>query len=240
MDAKQIQAVEGFQGGLRHPDRAGVAFRQTVVAFVAPLPDAVVGGAVGPRHVIHEVLDEISLIPALDHGAAAACELGQLEQEQGACIQLQMPPGVISHHRVPAAAVVLRMQRIEWIKAALETLHFVRLPQHGPQQSTHQGDHPLLQFPGALVVVPRAVSVGHGQRPDALNRVDAVAHPGIAVVAVDGVGGAGGQQAADRILALQNHRLNRTVQAFENGVDVLLVLLRLRCRHHHDPPCRRP
>ena len=132
------------------------------------------------------------------------------------------------------------MQRIEWIEAALETLHFVRLPQHGPQQPTHQGDHPLLQFPGALVVVPRAVSVGHGQGPDALNRVDAVAHPGIAVVAVDGVGGAGGQQAADRILALQNHRLNRTVQAFENGVDVLLVLLRLRCRHHHDPPCRRP
>ena len=56
---------------------------------------------------------------------------------------------------------------------------------------------------------------------------------------MDGVGGAGGQQAADRILALENHRLNRTVQAFENGLDVLLVLLGLRCRDHHAPPCHR-
>ena len=82
MDAEEIQSLQGFQCCLRHPDGAGIAFRQAMVALVTPLPDAVVGGAIGPCHVEHEVLDEIRFIAAVDHGAAAPRQLGQLQEEQ--------------------------------------------------------------------------------------------------------------------------------------------------------------
>ena len=68
--AVEIQALQGFQGGLHQADGAGVALRHAVVALVAPLPDAVIGHPVGPGHVIHQVLDEIPLVARLDHHQA--------------------------------------------------------------------------------------------------------------------------------------------------------------------------
>ena len=53
-----------------------------MVAFVAPFPDSVVRGAVGPGDVVHQVLEEIHLITALHHRAAALGQLRQLQQKQ--------------------------------------------------------------------------------------------------------------------------------------------------------------
>lgn len=50
-----------------------------MVALVAPFPDAVVGGPVGPSDVEDQVLDEIRFITAVDHGAAAPRQLSQLQ-----------------------------------------------------------------------------------------------------------------------------------------------------------------
>ena len=239
VDPEEVEAFQGLQSGFRHADGAGIAFGQAVVAFVAPFPDAVIRGSIRPGDVVHEVLNEIHLIPALDHGAATAGELSQLEQKQGSGIELQMSPGVIRHHRIAAAAVVLRVQSVERIEADFEALHLPGLAEHGSQQPPHQGDHPLLELPGPPVVGSMASTVGHGQSPDALHGVDTVPHPGIAVVAVNRVGGAGGQQTTDWVLTLQHHLLNRTIEPSQDCIAMILILLGLCCRHHHDPSCRR-
>ena len=53
------------------------------------------------------------------------------------------------------------------------------------------------------------------QTPDALNGVDAVADPGIAVIAVNSVSRARGEQPADRVLASKHHAINRLVERSE-------------------------
>ena len=220
MRAEQIQALQGLQGSLGHADRAGIPFRQAVVALVTPFPDAVIADAIGPGDVVHEVLDEIRLIAAAHHRQSGSGELGQLQQKQGGGIQLQMAPGVIGHHRITIAAVVLGMQRVERIKTGLEPLHLGGLAQHRSEQPAHQGEHPLVQFPNTAAVLSGAAAVGHRQGPDALDRVHAISDPGIAVVPVDGVGGAGWKQPADGVLAVQNNAFNRTVELFQLSVRV--------------------
>ena len=211
----EVQALEGLQGGLDQADRAGVALGQAVVALVTPLPDAVIGHPVGAGHVIDQVLNEIPLVAGLDHHQAAAGQLGQLQQVQGGGVQLQVPPAVVGHHRFATAGVELGVDRIEPIQAVLEALHLGGLAQHRVEQSAHQLQHPLVQLKGAAAVAVQ-VAVGQGQAPDALDRIDAVPHPGVAVVAVHRVGGAGGQQACDRMLAGQHHLLDLAVDRLEN------------------------
>ena len=212
--AEQIEALERLEGRLDQADRAGVALGQAVVPLVAALPDAVVGDAVGAGHVIGEVLDEVALVAGLHHHQTGAGELGQLQQEQGRGIELQMAPAVIGNHRLARAGVELGVDRVEGIEAALEALHLLRLAQHRAEQSTHQLQHPLLELvdaPAGTVEAP----VSHRQAPDALNRVDAVAHPGIAVVAMHGAGGAGGQETRERMLAAEHHLLDLLVEALQ-------------------------
>ena len=233
--AEQVQPLEALQGGFCHADGTGVAFRQAMVSLVAPFPDAVVAGPVGPRHVIDQVLNEVRFIPALDDGQTAAGELGQLQQIERGGIQLQMPPGVIRHHRLTAAAVVFGVEGVSGVEAALEPLHFSGLPHHRPQQTAHQGQHALFQLPGPTAAVAMTSSVSEGKPPDALDGIDAVPHPGIAVIAVDGVGGAGRQQSADRILTLQHDLFDRSIQTLQDPVALAWVADGLRCRHNHEP-----
>jgi len=140
--------------------------------------------------------------------------LRQLQQEQGRGVELQVSPAVVGHHGVAAVGVVLGVQRIQRLQAVLEALQLRRLAQHGVEQPAHQLQHPLLQFEHAGGGTAQA-PVGQGQAPHALHGVDAVAHPGIAVVAMHRVGGAGGQQAGHRVLALQHHPLNLRIESLQ-------------------------
>ena len=149
-----------------------------------------------------------------------------------------MPPGIVSNHRFAGAAVVLGVKGVEGVEALLETLHLRGLPHHRAHQTAHEGHHPLLQFPGAQAVLPLLPAVGQGQSPNALHRIDAVPHPGIAVVAMDGVGGAGGEQAADRVLPIENHPLDGLIQTLKGCGVVLQQGFRRRHNHalmHHRP-----
>ena len=65
-------------------------------------------------------------------------------------------------------------------------------------------------------------AVGKGEPPDALDRVNAIANPGIAVIAMHRVGRAGGEQAGDRMLATQHHPRDRVIQ-LQQQVPLLLV-----------------
>ena len=122
-----------------------------------------------------------------------------------------MAPAVVGDNRLARVGVELGVDRIEAIEAGLEAFHLGGLAQHGAQQAPHQLQHPLLKLEGAPAGAALA-AMGDCQPPDALNRVDAVAHPGIAVVAVHGVGGAGGQQAGDRMLAIEHHCLDLAIE----------------------------
>ena len=117
-----------------------------MVALVAPLPDAVIPDPVGPRHVVHQVLQEVALVAGLHHHQAGAGELCQLQQKESGGIELQMAPAVIRHYRCAASGVVFGVQCVERFKAVFEALHLVGLAQHGVEQAAHQLQHPLLQF----------------------------------------------------------------------------------------------
>ena len=78
----EVNSVQCFQCGFGHADRTGVAFGQAVIALVAPLPDAVIGNAVGPGHVVHQVLDEGGFVAVMDDSQTAGAQLGQLQQKQ--------------------------------------------------------------------------------------------------------------------------------------------------------------
>ena len=138
-----------------------------------------------------QILDEVRFVGAAHHHQAGSGELCQLQQKQRGGIQLQMSPAVIRHHRCSQSAVVLRMQRIQGIEAVLEALHFFRLAQHRLKQAAHQVQHALLKLPGPAAVLAVLSTVGDGQSPHALNRIDAVPDPGISIVAMHRVGGAG-------------------------------------------------
>ena len=140
---------------------------------------------------MNQVLDEVRFVGAAHHHQAGSGELGQLQQKQRGGIQLQMSPAVIRHHRCSQSAVVLRMQRIQGIEAVLEALHFLRLAQHRLKQAAHQVQHALLKLPGPAAVLAVLSTVGDGQSPHALNRIDAVPDPGIPIVAMHRVGSAG-------------------------------------------------
>ena len=62
---------------------------------------------------------------------------------------------------------------------------------------------------------PVLATMGDGQAPNALNRVHAVANPGVSVISVHGVGRAGWKQSAHWMLTLQNHRFDGYIQALE-------------------------
>ena len=134
-----------------------------------------------------------------------------------------MPPGVIGHHGVTTGTVVFRVQCVQGIQAVLEPLHLSGLAQHRPQQAAHQGDHPLFEFPGPAVLPSPLAADGQAQGPDALHGIDAIPHPGVAVVAMDRVGGAGGQQTADGVLAFQHHLADGAVQPLNHGIDTALI-----------------
>ena len=167
----------------------------------------------------------------VDQGEAAAGQLCQLQQEQGRGIDLQMSPAVIRNHGLPAGAVVFGMQGIEWIQAALEALHLPGLAHHRVEQSAHQVHHALLQLPAALAGAFHPV-MRLCQAPHTLNRIDAVPDPGIAVIAMHGVGCAGRQQSADRVLALQHHGLDRLIQAVQ-PLQLLGLVFSCRLRQNH-------
>ena len=80
--SEQVNPIKCFQSSLGHSDRTGVAFRQSVIAFVAPLPDSVIRNPVGPGHVIHQVLNEGGFVAVVDDGQAAGTQLGKLQQKQ--------------------------------------------------------------------------------------------------------------------------------------------------------------
>ena len=194
-----------------------------MVPLVAPFPDAVVGRPIGPGHVEHQVLDEVRFITALDHGAAAPRQLGQLQQKQRGGIQLQVAPGVIGNDGIAAGTVVFGMKRVQRIQAVLEALHLFGLAQHGAHQASHQGDHPLLQLPGPAVLNTPVAPDRQAQGPDALHGIDAVPDPGIAVVAMDGVGGACGQQATHGVLTIQDHPADRAIQPLDDGINAVPI-----------------
>ena len=217
MAAKEIEAVKRLQGGLGHADGAGIALGQAMVAFVAAFPDAVIGDAIGPSDVINEVLDEVRLVATAHHREATPSELRQLEKKERGGIQLQMAPAVVGHHRVAGAGVVFGVEGIKRVKGRLEPLHLVGLAHHGVEQAPHQRQHPLLEFPGPCCGVALEAAMRHRQTPNALDGVDAVAHPGVAVIAMHGVGCAGRQEAGDGMLPAQHHPFDRCVQALQQG-----------------------
>ena len=187
---------------------------------------------------MHQVLKEIHFVTALHHRASALGQLRQLQQKQGGGIELQMPPGVVSDHWLAGAAVVFGVKGVEGVKALFEALHLLGLPHHRAHQAAHEGHHPLFQLPGAQAVLPLLTAVGQSQSPDALHRIDAVPHPGIAVVAMDGVRGAGGEQAADRVLPIENHPLDGLIQTLKGRGLVLRSGFRRPHNHalmHHHP-----
>lgn len=191
MGAEQIDPIQGFQCGLGHSDGTGVSFRESVISLVPSFPDAVIARAVRLGDVMHEALQEICFITAADHGQSGLGQLGKLQEEQGCCIQLQMPPSVISHHGVSAVAVVFRVEGIKRVKAVFEPFHLVGLAHHRAQQPAHQGQDPFIQLPAAAGSFAETPSMRDGEGPDALHRIDTVTNPGIPVVAVHGVGRAG-------------------------------------------------
>ena len=78
----EVNPVQCLQCGFGHADRTGIPFRQAVIALVAPLPDPVIGNAVGPGHVVHQVLDEGCFVVVMDHSQTTGAQLGQLQQKQ--------------------------------------------------------------------------------------------------------------------------------------------------------------
>ena len=214
--AQQVDPLQGFQGRLHHADGAGVALRQAMVALVPPFPDAVIGHAVRPGDVIHKVLHEVALVARLHHHQAGASDLGQLQQKHRRGVQLQVAPAVVRHHRRPGSRVELRVQGIEGPQAALEALHLRRLAHHRREQPPHQLQHPLLQLEGPAAR-PVQAPVGDRQTPNALDGVDAIAHPGVAIVAMHGVCRAGGQQPCQRMLTAENHCVDLAVEMSEEG-----------------------
>ena len=223
MGSEEIQPLEGFQCSLGHANGAGIPLRQTVVSLVAPFPHSVVGSPVRPSHVEHQILDEIRFITAVNHGAAALRQLSELQQEQRCGIELQMPPGIVGHHWFTTAAVVFGMQGIQRIEAVFEAFDLPGLTQHRPQQATHQSDHPLFELPGPAVPFTTVAADGEAQGPDALNGVHTVPDPGVAVIPMDRVGGAGGKQTTDRVLALQHHLADGAVQPFDHRLDAAVI-----------------
>ena len=191
-----------------------------MVALVAPFPDAVVSHPIGAGHVIDEVLEEIALRAGLNDHQPRAGELGQLQQKQGRGIELQMAPAVVGHHRIAGGRIEFGVDGVEPLEARLEALHLRRLAHHRAHQSPHQLQDPLLQLEGAAAG-PLQPPVGQGQSPDALDGIDAVPHPGVAVVAVHGAGGAGGKQTRDRMLPAQDHVLDLAVQPVEQLAGLL-------------------
>ena len=210
----EIEPLEGFKGRLDEADRTGVALGQPMVPLITPLPNAVVSDPIGPGHVIDQVLHEVPLVLGLDDHQARAGQLGQLQQKQGGGIELEMAPSVVGHHGVAAGGVELGVQGIQPIQAVFEALHLGSLAQHGVEQAPHQLHDPLLQLKSPPVVAPHP-GVGHGQAPHALDRIDAVAHPGVAVVSVHRVGGACRQQTRNRVLAGEHDGFDLTVDFFE-------------------------
>ena len=89
---------------------------------------------------------------ALHNDQARAGQLGQLQQEQGRGIQLQVAPAVIGHHRIATGGVELGVDRIEGRQAGFEALHLGGLAQHRRQQAAHQLQHPLLELEGPGVL----------------------------------------------------------------------------------------
>jgi len=160
-------------------------------------------------------------------GRAGAGELGQLQQEQAGGIELEVAPAVVGHRRVARVGFELGVDGVEPVEGVLEALHLRGLAQHRVHQAAHQQQYPLLQFEGAPVGAPLA-PVGQGQPPHALDRIDAVADPGVAVVAVHRVGGAGRQQTGDRMLALQHHRLDLAVELFQQDPGLPIPVSRIR------------
>ena len=229
--AVEVDAIEGFERCFGHADRAGIALRQPVIALVAPFPDAVVRHPVSPGHVVHQVLNKCRFVAVVDQGETAAGQLCQLQQEQGRGIDLQMSPAVIRNHWLPAGAVVFGMQGIEWIQAALEAFHLPGLAHHRVEQSAHQVHHALLELPAALAG-PLHPAMRCRQAPHTLNGIDAVPHPGIAVIAMHGVSRAGRQQSADRVLALQHHGIDRLIQAVQ-PLQLLDLVFSCRLRQNH-------
>ena len=74
--------------------------------------------------------------------------------------------------------------------------------------------------------------MGNGQSPNALDRIHAVANPGIAVVAMNGVSCARRKESAERVLPLQDHGFNGAVQVLQLG-QLLLVIPGNRMGQNH-------
>ena len=66
----------------------------------------------------------------LNHHQSRTGQLGELQQEEGRGIELQVPPAVIGDHRIATARVVLGVQAIERGEGLLEALDLVGLAQH--------------------------------------------------------------------------------------------------------------
>ena len=61
------------------------------------------------------------------------------------------------------------------------------------------------------------------QCPDALNGIHAVSDPGIAIVAMDRMRGAGGKQATDGVLALKHHLADGVVKPLDHRLNAALI-----------------
>jgi hypothetical protein len=204
-----------------------------MVGLITPLPNAVIRDAVRPSDVVDQVLNEIGFVPTPDHGTSAPRQLTQLEKKQRCGIELQVTPSVVVDDGIPRASVVFRMECIQRIQACFEAFNLVRLAQHGAQQTAHESDDVLLQFPGSGAAAPITPTVGEGESPDALDGVHTVANPGIAVVAMDGVCRTGGQQATNGILSFKDHPLDRSIESFKNLIATAVVLGEFRRRQNH-------
>ena len=79
MGPVEIEPLQGFKGSFDEADRTGIALGHSVVALVAPLPNAVVSDPIGPGHVIDQVLYEVPLVLGLDDHQARSGQLGQLQ-----------------------------------------------------------------------------------------------------------------------------------------------------------------
>ena len=128
--SKRIQTTGRLQRRLHQANGTGIAFRSAVVAFIPPLPDAVIRHPISTAEVKNQVLQKRRLGLIGHHHQPGAGELGELQYKQRRGIELQMPPGVIGHHRLTAGGVVFGVQCIEGILARLEALHLVGLAHH--------------------------------------------------------------------------------------------------------------
>lgn len=134
---------------------------------------------IGRLNVEHEVLHDGHLVKSKDDLQSRGCHLGQYEQIQTDCINLQMSPLSIPNDRESGFACEFGMNAVRGGEVVLEPLNLVRLTCHCCQKAAHTFNAWSLQFVGlgAILVVVRGFLVRQTECPDSKSGVDVIPDP---------------------------------------------------------------